>query len=67
MVTSHLLAIEAVKKQVTVPPIKALNTFLVIAARCDGHIVVNMAIIDPTDPGLAKLHNANVPMTSDLR
>lgn len=63
----YLLAIAAVKKQVTVPPRNALNTFLVIDDRCVGHKVVNVAIIDPIDPGLAKLHKAKVATISDLR
>lgn len=62
----YLLAIADVKKQVTVPPTKALKTFLVITDRCDGHNVVSVAIIEPTEPGFAKLHNANVAITSDL-
>lgn len=62
----HSLAIVAVKKQVTVPPKNALNTYLVITDRCVGHSVISVPIIEPIDPGLAKLHRANVAMTSDL-
>jgi len=52
---------------VTVPPRNALKTFLVIADRCVGHKVVSVAIIEPIDPGFAKLHKAKVATISDLR
>lgn len=63
----NLLAIAAVRKQVTDPPTNALNTCLSMDALWDGHSVVIVAIIDPMDPGLAKLHRANVATISDLR